>query len=81
MPGPADGRIAYATAKMLEQYQYLPAALHTALSGKFWTRYLRRSTRTPALRPADLNEFEHYRTNLDRLTTGRKGMADTHACL
>ncbi len=81
-PGPADGRIAYVTARLLEQLQYSKEKFTASVSSKFLDRYL------DALDPqhlhflqADLSQFEEYRTNLDRLTEGKLGVADTEpAC-
>ena len=80
-PGPLDGQIAYVTARLLEQLHYLHQPFDETVSSKFLDRYLE------ALDPqhlhfiqADLEEFAHYRTNLDHLTKGRN-VADTHpAC-
>ena len=76
-PGPADGRIAFVTAKMLEQMHYLRQPFNDATSSKFLDRYL------DLLDPqklhflqADLEHFELYRTNLDNVTITRRGMAD-----
>src|SRR6266404_5445861 len=80
-PGPLDGQIAYVTARLLEQLHYLHQTFDETVSSKFLDRYLE------ALDPqhlhfiqADIEEFAHYRTNLDHLTKGRN-VADTHpAC-
>src|SRR6266487_1099307 len=80
-PGPLDGQIAFVTAKLLEQLHYLHQPFDETVSIKFLDRYLE------ALDPqhvhfiqADLEEFAHYRTNLNHLTKGRN-VADTHpAC-
>ena len=76
-PGPADGRIAFVTARMLEQLHYLRQPFNDATSSKFLDRYL------DLLDPqklhflqADLEHFELYRTNLDNVTITRRGMAD-----
>ncbi len=77
-PGPADGRIAFLTASMLEQLHYLRQPFDWAVSGKFLDRYL--ETLDPQhlhFTQADLAGFEHYRTNLDRLTINRRQNADT----
>src|SRR6266700_2048510 len=65
-PGPADGRIAFITATMLETHQYLREKFNDSLSGKLLDRYLE------ALDPqhlhflqSDLSEFERYRSTLD----------------
>jgi carboxyl-terminal processing protease len=77
-PGPADGRIAYVTARMLEQLHYLKQPFNADLAGKFLDRYL--ETLDPQhvhFTQADLADFESYRTNLDRLTLTRTGISDT----
>ncbi len=68
-PGPDDGRIAFITARMLEQYQYLRERFDASVSSKFFDRYF------DALDPphlhflqSDIEDFELYRTNLNRLT-------------
>src|SRR5260370_8977525 len=68
-PGPADGRIAFITATMLETHQYLRQKFDDTISAKLLDRYLE------ALDPqhvhflqSDLDEFERYRTTLDDLT-------------
>ncbi|HVU27438.1 MAG TPA: carboxy terminal-processing peptidase [Verrucomicrobiae bacterium] len=76
-PGPKDGRIAYITARLLEDYHYLQQPLDTEMSKKFYDEYL------DALDPqrmhflqSDIAEFVHYRTNLDKLTINDEGSAD-----
>jgi len=68
-PGPDDGIIAWTTAKMLVQSQFLQQPFNAAVSSKLFDRYL--ETYDPQhlhfLR-SDLAEFDHYRTNLHRLT-------------
>jgi carboxyl-terminal processing protease len=81
-PGPNDGRIAYLTARLMEEYQYSQQPLNKAMSAKFFDGYL------DALDPqhlyflkSDLEEFAHFRTNLDTLTINDRGAADlTPAC-
>ena len=73
-PGPVDGQIAYATALLLQRYQYLRQPLNDAVSSKFLDRYL--ETLDPQhlhFLQSDLVEFELYRTNLDRLTFPERG--------
>lgn len=77
-PGPDAGRIAFVTAEILEQYQYLRQPFDQTVSAKFFDAYVN------SLDPqhlhflqADLAEFSRYRTNLDRLTINRRGLADT----
>jgi carboxyl-terminal processing protease len=76
-PGPNDGRIAYVTARLLEEYHYSQQPLDTELSEKFFDGYL------DSLDPqhlyflkSDIAEFAHYRTNLDTLTINNPGIAD-----
>jgi carboxyl-terminal processing protease len=76
-PGPNDGRIAYVTARLLEEYHYSQHPLDKELSEKFFDGYL------DALDPqhlyflkSDIAEFASYRTNLDLLTINNRGIAD-----
>jgi len=76
-PGPNDGRIAYITARLMEEYHYSGQPLDRAMSEKFFDGYL------DSLDPqhlyflqSDLAEFAHYRTNLDTLTINNRGIAD-----
>ena len=77
-PGPDAGRIAYVTAKMLEQLQYLHQRFDSTISARVFDAYL------TSLDPqhmhflqSDLNDFALYRTNLNRLTVNWRGSADT----
>jgi carboxyl-terminal processing protease len=77
-PGPDAGKIAFVTAYMLEKLQYLQHPFDATMSAKLFDGYL------SALDPqhihflqSDLNEFALYRTNLNRLTMRRTGVADT----
>ncbi len=77
-PGPNDGKIAYVTARLLEQNHYLRHQLDDEFSEKFLDRYL--ETLDPQhihFTAGDLAEFEPYRTTLDNLTLGSNGIADT----
>src|SRR5271154_2646295 len=76
-PGPNDGRIAYVTAKLLENYHYSQQPLDTEMSQKFFDGYLETlDPRRENFLQADLDGFAHYRTNLDTLTIGEHGTAD-----
>jgi carboxyl-terminal processing protease len=81
-PGPGDGRIAYITARMLEQNHYLHQTFDGAVSSKLLDRYL--DTLDPQhmhFLQSDLMAFEPYRTNLDKLTLNRRGASDVRpAC-
>lgn len=77
-PGPADGRIAFLTARMLEQVDYVKQPFDGAVSSRFLDRYI--DTLDPQhlhFTQADLAEFERYRTTLDDLTLTRRQNADT----
>jgi len=76
-PGPNDGRIAYVTARLLEEYHYSQHPLDKEMSEKIFDGYL------DSLDPqhlfflkSDIAEFSHYRTNLDSLTINNRGIAD-----
>jgi carboxyl-terminal processing protease len=77
-PGPDDGRVAFVTAHLLEGLHYSHHPFDDTISSQFLDRYLE------SLDPqhlhflqSDLRQFEIYRTNLDRLTITREGVADT----
>jgi carboxyl-terminal processing protease len=79
-PTPADGRIAYLTAKMLEQAHYLRQLFDDSVSSKFFDRYLEIfDPQHLHFTQEDIASFEYYRTNLDKLTVDprRQGIADT----
>ena len=68
-PGPNDGRIAYTTAQMLEQYHYLHLKFDADVSGKCLDLYL--STFDPQhvhFLQSDLAEFAPYRETLGEWT-------------
>jgi carboxyl-terminal processing protease len=76
-PGPNDDRIAYLTARLLENYHYSQHPLDKEMSEKFFDGYL------DALDPqhlyflkSDIAEFAHYRTNLNTLTINDREVAD-----
>lgn len=73
-----DGRIAFVTARLLEQLHYSHHIFNDTISSELLDRYLE------SLDPqhlhflqSDLDQFEIYRTNLDNLTITRRGVADT----
>lgn len=77
-PGPVDGRIAFLTAKFLEEAQYLNQALDQKLSSKFLDHYLEYlDPQHMHFTQEDLAEFEPYRTNLDKLTVNSRQISDT----
>ena len=76
-PGPDDGRIAYTTARMLENFHFSHHPLDATFATQFMDLYLE------ALDPqhlhfiqVDLDGFDNYRTNLDRLTINGQRKAD-----
>jgi carboxyl-terminal processing protease len=76
-PGPNDPRIAYVTARLLEEFHYLQRPLDKDLSVKFFNGYIDSlDPRHENFLQSDLAEFDHFRTNLDVLTTGGHGTAD-----
>jgi carboxyl-terminal processing protease len=78
-PGPADGQIASLTARMLQQLHYLHQPFDETISSKFLDRYLESlDPQHVHFTQADLQEFDHYRTNLNHLTLNRHNVADTH---
>lgn len=76
-PGPNDTRIAYWTARFLEDRQYSMQLLDTAMSEKFFDGYLAMlDSRRENFLQSDIDGFAHYRTNLDTFTIGGRGRAD-----
>lgn len=74
---PNNPRIAFATATLLGQYQYLQRPLDTELSERFFDLYINSlDPRHENFLQSDMADFNHYRTNLDTLTTGGRGIAD-----
>jgi carboxyl-terminal processing protease len=77
-PGPDAGRIAFFTARMLEQLQYLHHPFDEAISSKLLDGYLNSLDPQHILfLQSDIDGFDHYRTNLDQLTITRSQIADT----
>jgi carboxyl-terminal processing protease len=76
-PGPEDGRIAYLTARMLENFHFSHHPLDATYASEFFDFYV------DSLDPqhlhflqSDLAEFEPYRTNLEHLTINSQRKAD-----
>lgn len=70
-PGPNDGRIAYVTARLLDNYHYSQVPFDADLSAKFYDGYLEiLDSRRENLLQSDIDSFAHWRTNLDKLTVG-----------
>ena len=68
-PGPNDGRIAYVTARLMEEYHYSQQSLDGEMSEKFFDGYLEMlDPQHLHFLQSDIAEFAHYRTNLDTLT-------------
>jgi carboxyl-terminal processing protease len=65
-PGPNDAHIAYWTAKLMENIQYSRQPFDMEMSEKFYDGYLNTiDPRHENFLQSDLDEFAHYRTNLD----------------
>jgi carboxyl-terminal processing protease len=76
-PGPNDPRIAYVTARLLENYHYSQQLLNTDISEKCFDGYLEAlDPRRENFLQSDLAEFARYRTNLDTITIGTNGPAN-----
>jgi carboxyl-terminal processing protease len=76
-PGANDPRIAYVTARLLEEFHYSQQLLDTDISKKFFDGYLEMlDPRHEHFLQSDLAEFTRYRTNLDTFTIGTNGAAN-----
>jgi carboxyl-terminal processing protease len=76
-PGPNDARIAYVTARLLEEFHYSQQPLDTEMSEKFFDGYLETlDPRRENFLQSDIDEFAHFRTNLDKLTVADRETAD-----
>lgn len=76
-PGLEDGRVAYGTAQMLEYFHFSHHPLDPEFAGQFLDFYLEKLDRQHLhFLQTDLNGFERYRTNLDRLTVNPQHKAD-----
>ena len=70
-PGPNDGRIAYVTARLLDNYHYSQLPFDAEMSAKFFDGYLEiLDPRRENFLQSDIDSFTHWRTNLDKLTIG-----------
>jgi carboxyl-terminal processing protease len=70
-PGPSDGRVAYITARIADEFNYAKQPFDTGISEKFFDGYL--ETLDPSheyFLQSDIDGFMRYRTNLDELTIG-----------
>src|SRR4051794_23514736 len=76
-PGPMDGRIAFVTARLLEETHFSKQHLDAGVSAKFFERYLESlDPQRIHFTQQDLAQFESFRTNLGDLTVTRRGVAD-----
>ena len=77
VPGPNDARLAYVTARLLEEFHYSQELLDTEISERFFDGYLETlDPRRENFLQSDIAEFAHYRTNLDTFTIGTNGTAN-----
>lgn len=76
-PGPDDPKIAFITARLLEEYDYLQQPLDARISTNFFDGYINSlDGRHEFFLQSDLDEFSHFRTNLDVLTINSNMMSD-----
>lgn len=79
-PEPNDARIAYVTAQLMENFQYSQQQFDRTISEKFFDEYVGGMSgldpRHENFLQSDLDEFAHYRTNLDIYTVGDRGRAN-----
>jgi carboxyl-terminal processing protease len=76
-PGPNDTQIAYWTARLMEEGHYSQQVLNKTMAEKFFDGYLETlDSRREDFLQSDIDEFAHYRTNLDKLTVGGDRRAD-----
>jgi carboxyl-terminal processing protease len=74
-PGPDDAKIAFMTARLLENYNYMQLPLDKDISTNFYDGYINSlDYRHEYFLQSDLAEFDHFRTNLDTLTVNNKTM-------
>ncbi len=78
-PGADDGRIAFWTAFLLQNYHYSHQRFDDTVSSEFLDRYVESlDPQHLQFLQSDLTAFEKYRTNLDDLTFNTRRNADTH---
>ena len=76
-PEAGAARIAYFTAELLQGIHYSQHPLDAEMSKKFFDQYLDMlDGRHEHFLQSDLEEFSHWRTNLDKLTIGHGKSAD-----
>ena len=76
-PGPNDARIAFIVAQLMEDYQYSQHQFDRSISEKFFDEYLATlDPRRENFLQSDVDQFSHYRTNLDIYTMGSGSLAD-----
>jgi carboxyl-terminal processing protease len=77
-PNREDGRIAFITARLLEELHYTHKPFDESISSRFLNQYLEMfDPQRIHFLQSDLADFENYRTNLNHLTIVRSGSADT----
>jgi carboxyl-terminal processing protease len=77
-PEPDAGKIAFVTAYMLEKLEYMQHSFDPEISQRVFDAYL--SSLDPQhlhFLQTDITEFAGYRTNLNKFTMRRNGVADT----
>ncbi len=77
LPGPNDSRIAYLTARSLEDNHYLQEDLDAKISARFFDQYLEMlDPRRENFLQSDMDEFAQYRTRLGDYTIAGRGRSD-----
>ncbi|HEY1661910.1 MAG TPA: carboxy terminal-processing peptidase [Verrucomicrobiae bacterium] len=77
LPGPNDSRIAYLTARSLENNHYLQEELNEKISAKFFNQYIEMlDPRRENFLQSDMDEFAQYRTKLGDYTIAGRGRSD-----
>lgn len=73
-PGPNDEKIAYVTARLLEDFHYSQQQFDRSISEKFFDEYLATlDPRRENFLQSDIDQFARYRTNLDIYTINGHG--------
>ena len=76
-PGPEDAKIAFVTARLLEDYHYLQEPMDLRISTNFFDGYINSlDYRHEFFLQSDLDDFARFRTNLDTLTINTNMAAD-----
>jgi carboxyl-terminal processing protease len=76
-PGPNDARIAYVTARLMKEFNYSQLPLDAQMSKKIFDGYVDSlDPRHENFLQSDVDEFSHYRTNLDTFLVSGNAVSD-----